>query len=497
MRLGVASALILLIGFLAACAAQAEPPATRPAPPDAAAVRNAMGKIDALYHDELAKAPDSATKLVTAKNILQAAGEETDPATKYALYQKAIDLATQAGDLETATRGIDGINRGWDVDLSKLLAKTLIDGSHRLRTPQSQAEMAHRMQTAAADAIAAGEYDGAHELINAAVACARQGNEPGLADELSAQAAQITRIRSAHARIEPAAIMLKSKPADRPANLVVGRFECIVAGNWKAGLPKLAIGSDVALKSLAEKELSASSPADQVAAADGWWGFSKDVDESARQQIQRHAADLYRRSVDDLTGLDKERAQQRIDLVAREPSALPAGSGSGGVALLNLTNAREAGQILADVLHDHPDALKGVRQATLVRYHDGVQYNHIGGGTRRMPGSYSIAPLTADSKTFLFWGVYDPYEPGKYLIVSRIQPLTPPGEDRVAQMDMYTSDGAGLTGHSLKSSEVELGRWSAIPMLIKLTDSKKVDCRMYTSQQHAMALDRVYVFRLQ
>ena len=92
------------------------------------------------------------------------------PRRNMRLYQKAIDLAVQAGDIETATRGIDGINRGWDVDLSKLMARTLIDASHRLRTPAAQSEMAHRMQTAAADAMADGQYDCACELINAAVA---------------------------------------------------------------------------------------------------------------------------------------------------------------------------------------------------------------------------------------------------------------------------------------------------------------------------------------
>lgn len=275
MRLHVAAAIVLLISLLAFCAARADSPAPRPAPPDAAAVRKAEASIEALYHDELAKAPDPATKLVTAKNILQAAAEEKDAATKYALYQKAIDLAVQAGDIETATRGIDGINREWDVDLSKLMAKTLIDASHRVRTPAAQTEMAHRMQTATADAMADGQYDGARELINAAIACARQGNEPTLADSLSAQAAEITRIRSAHSRIEPAVLTLKSKPADPSANWVVGRFECFVAGNWKAGLPKLAIGSDAALKALAQMELAATSATDQAAAADWWWTMSK------------------------------------------------------------------------------------------------------------------------------------------------------------------------------------------------------------------------------
>lgn len=477
--------------------ADAEPAAKRPALPDPAAVRKAAASIDALYHDELAKAPDPETKRVIAKTILQAAPDETDAATKYALYQKAIDLAVEAGDVDTATRGVDGLSRTWNVDVSTLMARTLMDLSRHLRSPEAQTELAHRMQAAAADALADGSYDGARDLINAASACARQGNDAALVGELSAQEMEITRIRSAHSSIAPWVIKLKKNPADPAANGVVSRFECLVAGNWDAGLRKLAVGSDRQLKLLAEKDLSAASAADQVAAGDGWWDFAREADELGRQQIERHAADLYRKAVDDLTGTDKLRVQQRIDLAARLPSAFPPGSALRGISLLNLTTAREASQILDEVLHDYPQVLKGVRQATLVRYHDGTQYAHGGGGTRRLPGSFSIAPMVADSKSFLFWNVYDAYEPGRYLIVSRIQPLSPPGTGQVADMDMYTAQGAGLAGHRLKPSEIEIGRWSEIPMVIQLTEAKKVDCRMYTNEPHQIALDRVYVFRLQ
>jgi hypothetical protein len=497
MRLLVTSAIAFLTCFLATRIARAESAATRPAPPDPAAVRKAATGIDALYHDELAKMPDPAMKLITARKILQAANEETGAPTKYALYQKAIDLAVEAGDVETATRGIDGISRAWDVDVSTLTDRTLIDLSRHVRSPQAQTELAHRMQSAAADAMGNGQYDGAHQLIDAAVACARQGNDRGLVEELSAQAAEITRIRSARLRIEPWMITLKSKPTDSPANVVVGRFECFVAGNWKDGLPKVAIGSDPQLKLLAKKDLEAASAADLLAAGDGWWSYVKEADEASRRQIQRHAADLYRKAVGDLTGLDQVRARQRIDLAARQPSAFPPTSALGGIALLNLTNAHEATQILADILHSDSKLLKGVHRATLVRYHDGTQYNHTGGGTRRLPGSFSTAPMVADSKSFLFWGVNDAYEPGNYLIVSRIQPLSPPGDGHVANMDMYTTEGAGLTGHDLESSEVDIGRWSEIPMVIHLSESKKADCRMYSKALHQVALDRVYVFRLE
>ena len=64
-------------------------------------------------------------------------------------------------------------------------------------------------------------------------------------------------------------------------------------------------------------------------------------------------------------------------------------------------------------------------------------------------------------------------------------------------MDMYTREGNDLASHELKSGEIQVGQWSDVPMVINVTEPKKADCRMYTNELHQMALDRVYVFRLQ
>lgn len=325
-----------------------------------------------------------------------------------------------------------------------------------------------------------------------------------MVDDLSAQAREIARLQTAWEHIEPALATLKSKPKDPAANLAVGRFECFVKGDWALGLPKLARGSDPKLKSLAERELAGSPTADDrvAAAADGWWEWSLREDEHSRRQVQAHAADLYRKALPALAGLARIRVQQRVDAVEHQAAASrtesPAAASSGQIKLLNLTNAREAGRVLSQVLHDYPDSLKDVKRATLAWYHNGSEYNHVGGGSRRLPGAFSPSPQISDNgRGFLFWGVSDTCKPGKYLVVCRIQPLSPVGTGHFADMDLYTEDGQGLAVHRLDASDLHPGQWSTVPMVMTPGARQKVECRSYTSAQRTMALDRVYVFELQ
>jgi hypothetical protein len=499
MRCYLLSPLRLLTLALAASCVMAEGVTTRPARPGPEAVRKAAATVDDLYRDELARHPKPEELKALAATILSGAADEPDAATKLALLNKAVGLAIEAGDIETTAAALDQIDNIWPTDSPASRVKSMVELSRHVRTVEGQTSMAHRLAAEATQATATRQYDPAREAIEAAVECARHGNDPGLTSELSAQAAEITRLQLARERVEPALATLKSKPKDPAANLLVGRFQCFVEGDWAAGLPKLARGSDAKLKSLAQRDLAdAPTAEDQVAKADGWWEWANHEEERSRRAIQAHAAEVYRKALPALAGLTRKRVQQRVDDAAHE-SAAPGGAPAltAQVKLLNLTNAREAGQVLDDVLHDYPGSLKDVKRATLLWYHNGIEYQRVGGGSRRLPGAFSPSPQIADSKTFLFWGINDAYKPGKYLIVSRIQALSPIGSGHVAEMDMYTKQGQGLAGHSLDASELHPGQWSTVPMIITVKEPQKADCRMYTNEQRTMALDRVYVFQLQ
>jgi hypothetical protein len=469
---------------------------TRPAPPDAAAVRKAASEVDEVYRDQLAKAHDPESKAALARSILKLSADEAEPVARFALLNKSIDVAVQAGDIDTTVAALHEIGNVWNINSLKLRTTTLTELSRHLRSSASYTALSRRLQFEAENAIPAREYDAARELNDAAVAAARKGDDPTQSDDLAVQTSKIARILAAQTRLDPALNTLKTKPADPAANFAVGRFECFVEGDWESGLRKLARGTDAQIKSLAEKELATDSTIeDQASIADGWWDLSKREDELFRRQIQTHAAGLYRKAISGMSGLTKLRAQQRIDL-ATGRADLGAVSASTKVELLNLTNAHEAGQILTQVQRDYPNVLKNVKRATLLWYHNGSEYKHLGGLTTRMAGSVSPSPVTAQSRSFLFWGVSNQFDAAKYLVVFRAQCLTPGSDGKIATMDVYAS-GEGVASRSVDAKEFKPGQWSVLAIVATPAAPKKAECRMYTDEQLTLALDRVYVYQLQ
>src|SRR5262249_28833642 len=122
---------------------------------------------------------------------------------------------------------------------------------------------------------------------------------------------------------EAARMVLGKEPDDAKANLAVGRYACLVKGDWNAGLPNLAKGEDATLKVLAEKELAVpGDAAAQVALGDAWWDYgSKD---SGRNKLLalRRAGHWYREALPQLSGLIKTRVEQRLPQIP-EPVDVP------------------------------------------------------------------------------------------------------------------------------------------------------------------------------
>ena len=470
-------------------------PAAKPAAPDAATVRRAGEVVQRVYQEELANARDPASKSALARKMIQVASDERDAGTKYALLSKAIDLGVQAGDADLVSNAVDQIDATWKIDASRLRARTLSELSRHLGTPEDRDAFVRRAEAAADAAAAAKEFSVASELIDIAAAAAQRADDPPLVKRLSARASEFAQMKSAEARVRAARATLEAKPSDVAANLAVGECECFIEGDWPAGLPKLARGNNTELRSLAALDLkgAAGAPA-QLALADQWWQFSQHQEGMAKRQIQRHAIDLYRKADPNLSGLERVRAEQRISTArpSQEPSPTTLNS---SIRVANVTNAREASNVIADVFGSNADVLKGVTQATLLLYHNGGDFQRAGGALARIAGCFSPAPATSDSHSFLFWGVHERWKPGKYLVVYRMAPLSPVGGGEVCNIDIY-ADGDGLARHTVAAHELPQGRWSVVPMILNVDEPKDADYRMYTSRKQTIALDRVYVYEL-
>lgn len=113
---------------------------------------------------------------------------------------------------------------------------------------------------------------------------------------------------------------LKANPSDPAANLAVGRFLCFEKGDWGAGLPMLAKGSDAGLREMAAKDLGVADVAiARTVLGHDWWDYATGQSGEARVRCRERAAYWYRVS---LAGAAAEMpAGERVELRKRVAEA--------------------------------------------------------------------------------------------------------------------------------------------------------------------------------
>ena len=97
--------------------------------------------------------------------------------------------------------------------------------------------------------------DAAKELGKLATSKASGLRDKNLMQQLKDYRQRLTEAGKDIEELREAQATLAKDPKDPQANLVVGRYLCFTKGDWKKGLPLLALGSDETLKGLAEQEL--------------------------------------------------------------------------------------------------------------------------------------------------------------------------------------------------------------------------------------------------
>ena len=111
---------------------------------------------------------------------------------------------------------------------------------------------------------------------------------------------------------------LETDPANKKANLLVGRFLCFVKEDWDTGLARLLLGADGPLRNAVDKDVAAASGGvnDRVEAGDLWRKFAATMDSVQKAAIEKRALHWYLLSVDELMGLPKLRVEKLIQEIS-------------------------------------------------------------------------------------------------------------------------------------------------------------------------------------
>lgn len=130
------------------------------------------------------------------------------------------------------------------------------------------------------------------------------------APQIRARVAALKQKAAAATQLKKVLALLEKTPDDPALNLRLGTV-CALQNDWKRAAQAFAKGSDAALAKAAKAELDLEiSPAK---AADLYWSVElPKKDAQLQSSLRAHAADLYKLSLPDLTGLTKVQAERRI-----------------------------------------------------------------------------------------------------------------------------------------------------------------------------------------
>jgi hypothetical protein len=307
-------------------AAQPAAEDTRAMPPAAAALKESVQLARDVYKDDFTKARKPEEKTQWAHKLSELGTQEKDLAARFALFSLARDTAAEAGDFGTACGAVDGLGTTFRVDVLQLKAEAATTIAKSLRTAEARKGFVAQLQPVIEEALDVERHDVARPLADLALSVSRAGTDAALVRQATAGVVKVRETEAAYAEFGKAQAVLAKNPMDPDANLAAGRFQCFVKGNWPVGLPLLARGSDLSLKSAAESDLAAPQSADgQAKLGDVWWDCAEKLGGPARAAARHRAGTWYRQAVPSMDkGLARAKVEHRLKETDPAPPEAPA-----------------------------------------------------------------------------------------------------------------------------------------------------------------------------
>jgi len=288
--------------------------------PDADAQQMAKKAASELFAERFQQAKTTADKTALATDMMDAAGKvQAGSADQYVLLKIARDVAAGTGDAATALQAVERLLEQFDEPAAELIGDTLLTAARQATTSAQHKAVAEAALSIAGKLSDADQYETAVRLCEAARSSAQRAKLFPLAKELTAQIEETKRQQLLSEDYRKALSVLEDKPTDPEANLAAGRHLCFVKGDWKRGVPMLALGSDAALKAAAIKDLrGADSANEQAVIGDAWWDLAEAKQGEEGDTLRLRAGFWYRQAFGNLEGLARLKIQQRIDQLGVE-----------------------------------------------------------------------------------------------------------------------------------------------------------------------------------
>ena len=297
----------------------ATPPDCRTPIPDIEALAEAAKSFRDLYKDDYAKTRHSELSAFAMRLMEVGRDEKKNLALRFALLAEARDVAAKAADGTLAFKAIEELALDFAVDEREMKGAALQTAIKEVATPERSALLAEATLGVAEEAVAADSLDEAIRLAKFAENAAFKSKDNSLATSVQARRQEMELLNKEFEGLLPAVKVLAENPEEPDANLKLGRYLCLLEGDWTRGLPHLAKGGDGRLQELATIELADPQTAEaQTELADGWRDLASKERGLSHIQLLRHACNLYRKALPNLNLVAKASVEKRLDELEKQ-----------------------------------------------------------------------------------------------------------------------------------------------------------------------------------
>lgn len=298
-------------------------------PPAVAELTTARTQMRDTHRAALTNLNTPDKQAAAALTLLRRACQTLDsPPLRYAYLEEAHRLAVQSGDLASAWNVATLWSETFELDPIELYTRTLADIIKPTRSPAVRRELVLTALRLCDLEVAAERFQAASLVNRFAATNVTKIQSPELLYETKLRDTELKDWTRAWEAAQSAREDLRADADDASAHLALGRYLCLVRGNWTEGLDHLARSGDPLWQAAAELERSrGADPKAAAAIADAWMAVGDKAELWAKVPAYDRAAELYRAALGTATAGERSRIETR--LTKRADTLKTAGSAFG------------------------------------------------------------------------------------------------------------------------------------------------------------------------
>lgn len=284
-------------------------PSKKSALPSASEQATKLAQIKDIYKTEFAAAkPGANTELVSFLRTT-AAKVEGDPVARYVLYSEAFKQACAGNDFEAAAETLDNLEAEFESEPFAPRFELLTSQGSSAKANDERLIAARSALLLFDHALALGKFEEADKLARIADTQTKIIIDKDLRAKAVAALQTTSELVKDLKSVTDAREKLAQTPDDAAANQAVGRYVCLIEGNWAAGLPHLAKCEDEALRRVATLDMAG--PSGETTAGkigDAWYDLAKG---GKGQNFYARADYWYQKGMEGESGLSLARLKKR------------------------------------------------------------------------------------------------------------------------------------------------------------------------------------------